>query len=176
MRANTFPLLLPAPAGHRCFNCDAGEIFEGGYWVESIVRDDLSGFEPIRFERCNDCEESWQANHRLRTPEISLWRGTTPWSEHSGYEGWEHIPFICVSDASNEDWEHGRHHERETWLFFRNREEWRAAYRLAREIKSANGPGWRRVFHEADFIEVAAYKPAGSDLLNSRFRDGKEGR
>ena len=135
------PLLLPAPREHSCLYCGITSHFrrmdEEGmpmapvFFVERV----MGKIDPVPYELCDLCDIDFRAKHYRREPKIWLFWGVPIWESEPGFFGFEEMAMLCVTDASNDDWEHGRRDEHETWLYFRDRVEWTLAYRLARLIK-----------------------------------------
>lgn len=72
---------------------------------------------------------------------LSLHHGYTPSAERierpDGSLSYIDLPLICVSTATDLDWQMGRESAAQTWIYFKNRAGWRQAHRLARLLKKA---------------------------------------
>ena len=163
------PLLLPAPREHKCLHCginsnfrlDDESVAETGqvFFVEKTI----GRIDPATWELCDLCDLEYRENYNARTAAIFLFRGTTIWSPvEREFYGFESMPMLVVTDSSDADWDAGTHEERETWLFCRNREEWRSAWQIARTI--ARDGFWPVSKPPIPFF-LPAYNPAGCDYL-----------
>ncbi|MBC7954064.1 MAG: hypothetical protein H7Z12_19880 [Rhodospirillaceae bacterium] len=71
---------------------------------------------------------------------LTLCVGASTWSDHKPDDAdLRDCPMICVSTATNADWQAGDHGDKETWIYFYDRRSWRGAHRLARVMLRGHG-------------------------------------
>lgn len=120
------PLLLSyrgAPILRQCHWC-------GGVEDEFYMGPEFHFFD----DRCDRCHLDMLLPN-LDT-DVMLFRGCSPWSE-GPFVGLENVPLLCVLNAPDHAWLKRSHdysevNKYETWLFFRDHSEWKAAWRIAR--------------------------------------------
>lgn len=157
------PLLTFTPPEQRTARCCrwCGKIEDDEDLVGTILQPEFNYFHDL----CDRCHLD------MIFPDVSVQlsfhRGCTPWSD-GGYAGLENTPLLCVLTAPEYAWykagpSYDEVNKHETWLFFRNRDEWKAAQRIARVlVEHDNDPA---VFYAyARFVDVAGiagWKVAG---------------
>ena len=165
-------LLLPAPTLHTCVRCritsryvsNPDDIHDGIaplYFVEHVGG---SGDERYTWELCDLCEAGFQDEIENPPWEIFLSRGAPEWlSDSDAFYGFEDVPMLCVTNACGAGWRECKSQPAETWLFCRNREEWRSAWQIARVIARE---GFWSVTRPPILFFLPAYKPADCETLS----------
>jgi len=71
---------------------------------------------------------------------LSLGRGMSDWADCVPSDpALREQPMISVSTATDLDWRLGREQDKETWVYFHNRQSWLLAYRFARILLRQGG-------------------------------------
>lgn len=118
-------------AGRRCRWCSDREDDE--CLKDTIIEPEFHYFHDL----CDRCHLSMSDPNPVEVT-VSFHRGCTFWS-FGGFEGLQGMTMLCVSNAPEHAWrkrggDYDEVNNYETWLYFRTRAEWLAAWRIARYL------------------------------------------
>ncbi len=157
-------MLFPSADGHACRDCkDKPSLVETvpkAVKTYGLVFDATQGKLVLR------------GRDKSYPPQFSLWQRSPPWHPHWVFEGYEDCHLICVGPSANDEWYWEDHHELDTWIFFRTREQWKRAWQLARIIArhGYGRAGWTSEGHDL----VLAYKLPFRETLIVNAQSGRQ--